>query len=140
MTTVIDTNVLVALWDPDHALNSVAQSSLDEAFRRGSLVVPAPVYAELMAGPGRSATFLDSFLQDTGIIVDWTLEEAVWRAAGLAFQYYVARRRKQRDPGSRRILADFLIGAYARERRCRLLTLDDHFYRTSFPDLAIAKV
>ena len=140
MTTAIDTNVLVALWDQDHALNSLAQSSLEAAFRRGSLVVPAPVYAELMAGPGRSETFLDNFLRDTGIMVDWNLNEAVWRAAGLAFQHYVARRKKHHDLGARRILADFLIGAYAREKRCRLLTLDDRFYRISFPDLAITKV
>lgn len=140
MITVIDTNVLVALWDADNTLNSVARAGLDAAFRHGSLVIPAPVYAELMASPDRSETFLDSFLQDTGISVDWNLDEAVWRAAGLAFQHYAARRRKQRDSGPRRILADFLIGAYARARRCRLLTLDDHFYRISFPDLAIVKV
>ena len=140
MTTVIDTNVLVALWDTDNTLNSVARAGLDAAFRQGRLVIPAPVYSELMASPDRSETFLDGFLQDTGISVDWNLDEAVWRTAGLAFQHYVARRRKQRDSGPRRILADFLIGAYARERRCRLLTLDDHLYRISFPDLAIAKV
>ena len=99
MTTAIDTNVLVALWDQDNALNSVAQSFLDAAFRHGSLVIPAPVYAELMASPDRSETFLDSFLQDTGISVDWNLEEAVWRAAGLAFQHYATRRRKHVIPG-----------------------------------------
>jgi len=140
MTTAIDTNVLVALWDADDTLNSAAQSALDSALRRGSLVIPAPVYAELMASPDRSETFLDSFLHDTAISVDWNLGEAIWRAAGSAFQHYAARRRKQRDSGPRRILADFLIGTYARERRCRLLTLDDHFYRISFPDLAIARV
>jgi len=140
MITAIDTNVLIALWDRDHALNSIAQSSLEAAFRRGSLVVPAPVYTELMANPGRSEAFLDSFFRDTGITVDWNLEEAVWRAAGLAFQHCLARRRKQRDSGPRRILVDFLIGAYANQRQYRLLTLDDLFYRTSFPDLAIVKV
>ncbi len=140
MITVIDTNVLIALWDADNTLNSVARTGLDTAFQRGSLVIPAPVYSELMASPNRSETFLDSFFQDTGINVDWNLEEAVWRAAGLAFQYYAARRRKEREFGARRILADFVIGAYAREKRCRLLTFDDHFYRISFPDLAIATV
>ena len=140
MITAIDTNVLIALWDRDHALNSIAQSSLEVAFRRGSLVVPAPVYTELMANPGRSEAFLDSFFRDTGITVDWKLEEAVWRAAGSAFQHCVGRRRKQRGSGPRRILADFLIGAYANQRHYRLLTLDDLFYRTSFPDLAIVKV
>jgi predicted nucleic acid-binding protein len=113
---------------------------LDAAFRRGSLVIPAPVYAELMASPTRSETFLDGFLEETGISVEWTMDEGIWRAAGLAFQHYAARRRNRRDSGPRRILADFVIGAYARQRRYRLLTLDDHYYRINFPDLAIAKV
>lgn len=56
MTTVIDTNVLIALWDKDNTLNSVAHASLDAAFQRGNLVIPAPVYAELMASPDRTAT------------------------------------------------------------------------------------
>ena len=140
MTTFIDTNVLVALWDSDHTLNSLARTGLDAAFQRGRLLITAPVYAELMASPHCSEAFLDNFLQDTGIGVEWNLEERIWRAAGMAFQRYAARGRKQRGAGPRRILADFLIGAYARETRCRLLTLDDKFYRVNFPDLVIAKV
>jgi predicted nucleic acid-binding protein len=77
MTTAIDSNVSVALWDKDETLNSAAQSALDAALRRGSLVVPAPVFAELMACAGRSEAFLDSFLKDTGISVDWNLGEAI---------------------------------------------------------------
>jgi hypothetical protein len=47
--------------------------------------------------------------------MSWFLEEAVWQATGQTFQTYAARPRKQRDPGPRRILADFLIGAHALE-------------------------
>ncbi len=140
MTTALDTNVIVALWDKDDTLNSAAQSALDAALRRGNLVIPAPVFAELMACPGRSEVFVDSFLKETGISVDWNLDEAIWRTAGSAFRSYAAHRRKHRDSGARRILADFLIGSYALQRHCHLLTLDDRLYRTSFPGLAIAKV
>ncbi len=140
MTTAIDSNVLVALWDRDPALSSTAQSALDEALGRGTLVVAATVFAELMAAPGRSESFLDSFFRETGINIDWTWDEAIWRAAGRAFQTYAARRRKQRDPGPRRILADFLIGAHALEGGYRLLTLDDHLYRAAFPDLNVIRV
>ncbi len=140
MTTAVDTNVIVALWDKDDAVNSAAESALDAALRRGHLVIPAPVFAELMPCPGRSEAFLDAFLKDTGISVDWNLDEAIWRTAGLAFQNHAARRRKQRGYGPRRILADFLIGAYALEKRCRLMTLDDGLYRVSFPGLTIARV
>ena len=140
MTTAIDTNVLVALWDTDEALNSTAQLALDAALNRGRLVIPPPVFAELMACPGRSESFLDSFLRETGIAVDWDLDETIWRKAGLAFQSYAARRRKHRNEGPRRILADFLIGAWALERRHHLLTLDDRLYLTSFPGLVVMKV
>jgi len=137
MTTVIDSNVIAALWNPDDAMNATARSALDDAFSRGQLIVPAPVYAELMASVGRTESFLDSFFQETGITVEWQMEEPVWRAAGRAFHRYAGRRRRQREPGPRRILADFLIGAYAARHKYALLTLDEGIYRAAFPELRI---
>jgi predicted nucleic acid-binding protein len=140
MTTAIDTNMIIALWGEDTDLSAAAQIALEAAFQRGTLVVAAPVFSELMAAPGRSEAFLNSFLDDTGIAVDWNLDEAVWRSAGRAFQSYVERRRKQRDPATRRILADFLIGAHAYVRGYRLLTLDERLYRAAFPRLTIETI
>jgi len=137
MTTAIDTNVVIALWDKDPTLSSAAEKALDMAFNRGILVAAAPVFAELMATPGRSEAFVGSFFEDTGIAIDWELTEQVWRLAGRAFQAYAERRRKQRDPGVRRILADFMIGAHASANGFRLLTLDDGLYRAAFPTLAL---
>ena len=137
MITAVDTNVIVALWDPDERLSRAAQTALDDAFARGGLIVAAPVYAELVAAPGRVESFVDSFLGDTGILVEWDLDEAIWRLAGEAFSGYAKRRRKQRDQGPRRILADFLIGAHAVRRCDALLTLDDRVYRSAFPNLAL---
>src|ERR1035437_2121043 len=140
MTTAIDTNVVVALWDKDPTLSLAAQTALEAAFKRGSLVVSAPVFAELIAAPGRTESFVISFLEETGIAVDWELGEAVWRSAGRAFQGYAERRRKQRDPGSRRILANFLVGAHAQTRGYRLLTLDERLYKAAFPTLTIETI
>ncbi len=140
MTTAIDSNVLIALWNEDDTLNTLARSALDAALGRGSLIIAAPVFAELLAAPSRTEAFLDSFCKETGIAVDWNLNEAVWRVAGRAFQQYVARRRRQRNSGPRRILADFLIGAHAMHNGFRLLTLDDLLYRAAFPRLAIFTV
>jgi len=137
MTTAVDTNVVIALWDKDPGLSLAAQNALESAFNRGTLVAAAPVFAELMAAPGRSEAFVELFCEETGIAIDWQLGEQVWRSAGRAFRAYVERRRKQRDIGTRRILADFLIGAHAAANGYRLLTLDDRLYRTSFPALAI---
>ena len=140
MTTVIDSNVIAALWNPDDALNAAARSALDAALARGPLIVPAPVYAELMAFAGRTESFLDAFFRETGVAVEWRMEERVWRAAGQSFQNYAGRRRRQREPGPRRILADFLIGAYAVRHNYSLLTLDEGVYRAAFPALRILTV
>ncbi len=140
MTTAIDSNILIAFWDRDDTLNSLAQSALDASLARGSLVIAAPVYAELLAFPLRTEAFLDSFCREAGITVEWNLDESIWRAAGCAFQFYAARRKQQRASGPRRILADFLIGAHALRRGYRLLTLDDRLYRAAFPRLSIITI
>ena len=103
-------------------------------------MISAPVFAELLAAPGRSEAFLSAFLHDTGISVDWQLDESVWRSAGRAYQWYAERRRRQRGPGVRRILADFLIGAHAQVRAYRLLTMDERIYKAAFPTLKIASI
>jgi len=140
MTTAIDSNIIVALWDKDPTLSLAAQTALETAFNRGGLAVSAPVFAELMAAPGRTETFVNSFLEETGIVVEWELGEAVWRSAGRAFRSYAERRRKQRDSGPRRILADFLIGAHAEKRGYRLLTLDERLYRAAFPSITVETI
>src|SRR3981081_2024511 len=137
MTTPIDKTVVIALWDKNAALSLAAQNALETAFNRGTLVAAAPVFAELIAAPGRSEAFVGSFFEEMGIVVYWELPEQIWRLAGRAFQVYAERRRKHRDAGARRILADFVIGAHASANGCRLLTLDDRLYRSSFPTLAI---
>ena len=93
-----------------------------------------------MAFAGRTESFLDTFFRETSIALDWSLEERVWRLAGQAFQGYAARRRKQREPGPHRILANFLIGAYAARHNYSLLTLDEELYRAAFPALRIVTV
>ena len=136
MTTALDTNVIVALWDPDPVLSSAAQSVLDAARNSGVLVACAPVCAELMAYRGRSEDFVEGFFRDTTIMRDWNLSIAVWRSAGRAFRAYAGRRRNGAG-APRRVLADFLIGAHADENGYRLLTLDKHLYPVAFPRLRI---
>ena len=140
MTTSIDTNILVALWDRSERLSPAIRPTLDAARECGSLVVAAPVYGELLAFPSRSESFLDRFFSDTGIFVDWNLSESVWRVAGRAFQASAVRRKIHRGPGPRRILADFLIGAHAIQNRYSLLTLDERFFHAAFPHLPLVKV
>jgi len=140
MTTAIDTNVIVALWDAEDLLHRVARAALDKAFNEGALVISGAAYAELMAAPGRSETFVDRFCEETGIAVEWEIGETAWRAAGAAFQGYAARRRKQKGAEARRILADFVIGAHALVNGYKLLTLDARMYQVPFPRLGILEL
>jgi len=140
MTTAIDSNILVALWDADDTLHRSARQLLEEASETGQLVINGLVYAELLAAPGRSEEFLDRFCEETGIRIEWELKEQVCREAGNAYQKYAERRRKQGTNGPRRILADFLIGAHALVSGYRLLTLDGRMYRTSFPKLRVETI
>jgi predicted nucleic acid-binding protein len=140
MTTAVDTNVIVALWDRNSRISAAAQVALDSAAGIGPVVIGGPVFAELVAAPSRDESFVDFFVRDTGLIVEWTLSERIWRSAGRAYQQYSMRRKVQRDSGPRRILADFLIGAHAVERGYRLLTLDSRLYKASFPNLGLISI
>lgn len=138
MTTALDTNVLVALWGKDEALNLKTQKALDEAHSRGEMVVSGAVYAELLAEQQRDEAFVDRFCDEAGIQVDWDVSVKIWREAGRAYQAYARRRRRQEAVGPRRILADFVIGAHALLNGYRLLTLDAGVYRASFPRLEVS--
>jgi predicted nucleic acid-binding protein len=104
---------------------------------RGKLVVSGAVYFELMGDPDRTESELDEFFSNTGIAIDWILDEEVWLEAGRAYQGYFIRRRMHGKIPPRRILADFLIGAHALARGYELLTLDGGHYRAAFPTLTI---
>jgi predicted nucleic acid-binding protein len=137
VTTALDTNVLSALWNENDALNRLATKVLQEVQRKDQMVICGVVFAELMAAAGRAEAFVDRFCEEAGIVVEWELREKVWRRAGIAFQGYTARRKKQGGAGPRRLLADFLIGAHAAENGYKLLTADAGLYKASFPRLAL---
>ncbi len=112
-------------------------SLLGDSRKLGGLVICAPVYAELLTHPKVTQDFVDSFLMDTGVAVEFTLDESVWRGAATAFAAHASRRRSQHGDQPRRLLVDFIIGAHATEKSDRLLTLDASRYRTEFPQLVL---
>ncbi len=137
MTISIDSNIIVALWRQDDPANHLAYSLLGKARKQEGLIVSAPVYAELMGDPRRTESGLNEFFRETGISVDWTIDERIWREAGRAYQDYIQRRRSGVGTFPRRILADFVIGAHALATGCSLLTFDRRLYAAAFPELAI---
>jgi len=132
--TAIDTNVLSALWSAEPLAARIAME-LAEAHARGGLVVCAPVFAELLAHPKVTQHFVEDFLAETGIVVDFNLEESVWRQAARSFAAY-ARRRSAGD-APKRLLVDFIIASHALFRADQLMTLDAKRYSQDFPKLRI---
>ena len=139
MVTSIDTNVISALWSKERSAGSISRW-LNGARQEGALVICAPVLAELLAYPGATRDFVEGFLRDTGIQTDFALSEKAWLTAGAGFAAYAARRRAQRSGNPKRLLADFVVGAYALLNSDRLLTLDPDRYRVDFPTLRLPEL
>jgi len=134
MRTAIDTNILSALWSGEPVATAVS-GLLHQAATGGGMVVCAAVYAELLAHPKAKLDFVDDFLSNTGILIDFDLGEPVWREASARFAKYALRRRTSRGGRAKRLLADFIVGAHALLRADCLLTLDSSRYSRDFPEL-----
>jgi predicted nucleic acid-binding protein len=137
MKTAIDSNILSAFWSNEASAPCIEQELIDSR-AQGSVVVSAPVYVELAAHPLVSPGFVDRFLAETGIVVEFALDEAVWRKAAEGFADYARRRRGSGGSSPKRMLPDFLIAAHALLRADRLLTLDPSRYQQDFPQLRLA--
>lgn len=132
----VDTNVFVALFAGDEETSSWARRTLEEASTRATLVVSPAVYAELVAG-GRSSENVEKFFSDSGMEVDWEVGREVWHTAGSRYGSYARDRKRQAtDPGPRRILADFLVGAHALHMGGGvLLTTDSRIFGVYFSEV-----
>ena len=136
MRTAIDTNVISALWSKEPLAATVA-SNLARAHTQGGLVICAPVYAELLAYPSATPTFVERFLRDTGIVIDFLLTEPVWRQAARSFAAYAQRRRRSQGGNVKRLLVDFIIASHALLSADQLMTLDPTRYQQDFSTLRI---
>ncbi len=111
MAVALDTNILWPLLDAEEPAVSILTPILDGYNATDGLVMCAPVYVELLAGPGAATVALDAFLDATRIIVDVALSRRVWQEAGFAFRAYAERRIAAGTTWPRRVLADFVIAA-----------------------------
>jgi predicted nucleic acid-binding protein len=136
MRTALDSNIMSAIWSNESSTPRIT-SELRNARAQGSIVICAPVYVELLAHPLVAPTFVDKFLTDTGIVIEFNLDEAIWRKAAEAFAAYAQRRRRSGGSSPKRLLPDFLIAAHALLRADRLFTLDPGRYQLDFPELRL---
>jgi predicted nucleic acid-binding protein len=136
LRTALDTNVLSALWSGEPSARGI-DSALFKARSEGGLVICAPVYCELLAHPSATRRFVQEFLDETGVFVDFLLDAQVWQRAADAFVAYAERRRRSRGGSPKRMLIDFVVAAHALLSADRLMTLDGSRYRRDFPRLQI---
>jgi predicted nucleic acid-binding protein len=134
--TAIDTNILSALWSNEPLAERIPQR-LNEAKSYGALLIAPIVFVELLAYPRATESFVRHFLSQTGITVDFHLEESVWAEAGRQFARHADRRRKSERGEPKRLPADFLVGAHALLQADRLMTMDAARYRQYFPKLKL---
>ena len=139
MRTALDTNVISALWSAEPLADRIA-NVLGEANDEGGLVISPPVFAELFAHPKATQKQIEKFLSVTAITVDFDLDERVWAETGHRYARYVKRRRGSQGGESRRLLADFIVGAHALVQADRLLTLDQGRYHRDFPELELFSI
>ena len=129
-STLVDTNVLVDVFDPGSPWQGWCERELAYAKRLGSVVINQIIYAELAAGfPSRD--MLDAVLHPTR----FDREDLPWEAGFLAGKAYITYRRGGGD--RRSPLPDFYIGAHALVKSYRLLTRDDSRFRTYFPSVEV---
>jgi predicted nucleic acid-binding protein len=136
MRTALDSNIISAIWSAEPSIPRI-KAELGNARSQGGIVICAPVYVELVAHPLVVPGFVDQFLADTGIAIEFMLDEFVWRKATEGFAAYAQRRRRSGSTSPKRLLPDFVIAAHALLRADRLFTLDPTRYQLDFPELRL---
>lgn len=130
MPTLVDTNVLIDLFDVGSPWEDWSIRHIERVRSEGPVVINPIIYAEMAAGyPLESA--LELALSPSRFV----REDLPWEAAFAAGHAFLAYRR---DGGPKRSpLPDFYIGAHAAVRGYSLLTRDQARYRAYFPMLRI---
>lgn len=129
-STLVDSNVLIDLFDEDSEWREWSDAMMTRAANRGPLVINPIVFAEVSAGfhslDDVEAALPESYLRR---------EPLPWEAAFLAGRAFVQYRRLG---GTRTApLPDFYIGAHAAVAGYTLLTRDPLRYRHYFPTLKV---
>lgn len=134
----VDSNVLIDFIGNDAVAADAADLALRRALAGGPVVACEVVLAEVVAGLGHGSAVLDA-LEELG--VDFSpLEQRSAVRAGEMQRRYLERRRAAgatAAAGSRRVLADFLVGAHALLQCQGLITRDAGFFRDYFKGLKL---
>ena len=129
-STLVDSNVLIDLFDEDSEWRDWSDAMLTRCASRGPLIINPIVYAEVSAG-FESIEDVEQALPESYL----RREPLPWTAAFLAGRAFVLYRRR----GGKTVapLPDFYIGAHAAVAGYTLLTRDARRYRDYFPKLRL---
>ncbi len=139
MRTALDSNILSALWSNEPHAERIGER-LGAAKQQGAVLISPIAYVELFAYPRATEEFIQRFLSDNDVAVDFHIAAPTWAEAGRGFASYAQRRRKAGGGEARRLAADFVVGAHALLQAERLMTLDVGRFRRDFPELILFPV
>jgi predicted nucleic acid-binding protein len=128
--TLIDTNILIDIFEADPYWSPSSIASLADRKRRGPVAINDVIYAELASG-FKSRSLLDLSIATVGLVIARLSTDALY-LAGNAHRHY------RRAGGARTsVLADFFIGAQASAEGWPIVTRDVRRYRAYFPKVTL---
>ena len=127
---LVDTNVLLDVFEDDAEWSDWSQDRLDSASAIDTLAINPVIYSELSIGFARIEE-LEAVIKEASLSIEDIPREALF-LAGKAFLRY------RRSRGIKRgVLPDLYIGAHAAVMEWPVLTRDVGRYRTYFPTVSL---
>lgn len=127
---LVDTNVLLDVFEDDAEWANWSQDQLDSASATDTLAINPVIYSELSIGFARIEE-LEAVIKEASLTIEDIPREALF-LAGKAYLTY------RRSRGTKRsVLPDFYIGAHAAVMQWPLLTRDVGRYRAYFPSVSL---
>jgi len=127
MTTLIDTNVIIALLDEEDRHNEWATNAFNNAKDQGPVLISDVVYAEASIAFDSVEGF-EEVIQQLGLEKIRSQYSALF-SAGKAFRQY---RETHRGKPKNNVLPDYFIGADADSLGVPLMTANSADFRTYF--------
>ena len=127
---LVDTNVLLDVFENDAKWAPWSQDQLDAAAATDMIAINPIIYSELSMAFARIEE-LDTVIEEASLNIETIPKEALF-LAGKVFLTY------RKSPGTKHnVLPDFFIGAHAAVMQWPILTRDVGRYRTHFPSVEL---